>query len=947
MRHFYALLLLCLSLSSFAQNPFIVKTITGTQLEPTSDAQITRHVKPWNGKVFYQGKGTSTQCILVVTDGTTAGTVVVSDLGNAGDVTGVYPAKDFVFVATLKAEVISFSPFVINYTRNLWRSDGTGAGTLLLKAFEATTSTSNTGIFYSDALSAFNYSIEENTLYFGGYESAAGTELWKSDGTVAGTFRVKDIYAGTGGSGPFGFCKAGNTVCFFARDPVNSYQLWKTDGTDAGTQIVKMINPAAQSIAEFYSGYYRGKMYFWANDGTTGAEVWYTDGTAAGTQLLKDIVAGNNATTGSGGMRTDLMFIQDDNYLYFPLERSKYVWRTDGTADGTIQLNTTPLTSAIIAGASAKGKSIYWQDNVTTLYKSNGTPAGTTLVKNNLLQATQLFTYKGAAWLNCRGYANNSDAEPWRSDGTAANTARAFDLYPGSASGIYYSSDPYGYFELNGYLYFFASNAAGRHLFRYLGDMTFNNSIAGGRWRDSANWNSMMPPGITDTVYINAGFIANVDGAKAYSGTLIMQSGSFVNLPASTDSLFINAELKGTVSTGSGAVVLSNTTGDTVKINSTFTGTNVVVNGVASLNANLFVSSSLNVMSSSRLLANNSDVELTGVSSVINASASGYIVTNGTGGLRVQSIGNGARSGTFTFPIGTVNYYNPVYFSNNGTADVFKARVQPGLRNSYSGETPTGSAYNTGAVNATWFITEGTAGGSDATIGLQWNAAQELTAFDRSQSRLGHYTGGSWQLGAPGAASGANPYTWSGSGYSSFSPFGIFNSNATLPLYAVRLSGFRLGNANQCNWTISGTDINKVELETSADGRLFRTLFNAGILLSSGYKDFAGNGGKTFYRLKVTDVQGAVRYSNVIWIDGNKQDGYNIYPALMRASLFVQTNEDGEILQLFAADGRMVLQQRLVRGTNQLLVGNLQGGSYFYKLMKNGVITASGQVVKE
>lgn len=947
MRHLYLLLLLACTLTASAQNPLIVKTVSGTNFEPNTDEVITSRVKPWNGKLFYQGKSSSTQCFLAVTDGTSAGTYLVADLGNAGGINGIFPAKDFVYIATLQSEFVSFSPITINWTRQLWKTDGTAAGTVLLKAFDQTTSTSNTGIFHSDALASVNYSIDGNIMYFNGFESAFGPELWRSDGTIAGTAKVKEIYPGSQGGNPFGFCKVGNVTCFFARDPVNSYQLWKTDGTDAGTQILTMINPSAQSIAEFVSGLYKGKMYFWANDGTTGAEVWYTDGTAAGTKLLKDFIPGNNAFTGSGGSRTDLTFIQDDNYLYFPIERSKYLWRTDGTDAGTIQL-AGPMTSQNIAGAFARGNSLYWLDNTTTLYKTNGTVAGTSQVKNNLLQAVQLYGYKGAAWMGARGYANNSDAEPWRSDGTAANTNRAFDLNPGGAFGIYASSSPSGYFELNGYLYFFATNASGKHLYRYEGDMTFNGSVGGRRWADSSNWNSGMPPGITDTAYIGAGLTANITGTNAYAGTLIMNSGSSLQLTSSSDSLFIHKSLQGTSASGNGVVVLKNFNGDTSFIGSSFTANNINVQGKASVLSDLSVNNNLNLTANARLLSNNANVTLNGASSTVNGDASNYIVTNGTGSLQIQSVGTGGRTGNVIFPIGTSGNYNPVTLSNSGAADAFSARVQEGISVAYTGETPSGGTYSGGAVNATWMIREAVAGGSNATIGLQWNASQELSGFDRSASRLGHYTGGSWQLGAPGNASGSNPYSWSGSGYTSFSPFGILNTNSVLPVYKVSLSIQKEGSRNRLLWTIIADGAETIALERSTDGRQFATVHSSAYSATGSFADAVSAAGNVYYRLKVADSHGSFKYSNTVWVSRDDLSAIAVYPTLFQSSFYVQYNgNEGAVLKLFGGDGSLLLQQMLKAGTNEIFSGKMSKGVIYFQVLEKGKMLKTGQLMKQ
>ena len=92
-------------------------------------------------------------------------------------------------------------------------------------------------------------------LYFGGNDGSntAGRELWKSDGTAAGTVMVKDINPGAEGSdrpstsnqtksGLGEFLTMGATTYFTANDGTNGSELWKTDGTAAGTVMVKDIN---------------------------------------------------------------------------------------------------------------------------------------------------------------------------------------------------------------------------------------------------------------------------------------------------------------------------------------------------------------------------------------------------------------------------------------------------------------------------------------------------------------------------------------------------------------------------------------------------------------------------------------------------------------------------------------------------------------------------------
>ena len=80
-----------------------------------------------------------------------------------------------------------------------------------------------------------------NALYFRADDGTNGEELWKSDGTASGTVMVKDINSGSSGSYPSGLTAVGNTLYFTADDGTNGEELWKSDGTASGTVMVKDI----------------------------------------------------------------------------------------------------------------------------------------------------------------------------------------------------------------------------------------------------------------------------------------------------------------------------------------------------------------------------------------------------------------------------------------------------------------------------------------------------------------------------------------------------------------------------------------------------------------------------------------------------------------------------------------------------------------------------------
>src|SRR5205085_187558 len=88
-----------------------------------------------------------------------------------------------------------------------------------------------------------NLTNVNGTLYFTANDGPHGYELWKSDGTTAGTVLVKDIYLGLYySSNPTNLANVNGTLYFQATDRTHGAELWKSDGTAAGTVLVADIN---------------------------------------------------------------------------------------------------------------------------------------------------------------------------------------------------------------------------------------------------------------------------------------------------------------------------------------------------------------------------------------------------------------------------------------------------------------------------------------------------------------------------------------------------------------------------------------------------------------------------------------------------------------------------------------------------------------------------------
>lgn len=224
---------------------------------------------------------------LVKTDGTTAGTVMVKDI-NPDPYTGSDPSQ-----FTAVGSTLFFAADNGTNGYELWKSDGSEAGTQLVKDINPAGDGLNRFPFDDPAnLTRINFG---GLLYFIADNGTDGVELWKSNGTGAGTTMVEDINP-AGDSSPQMFTIMGGFLYFVADDGTHGFELWRTDGTT--TEMVKDVNPGPPGM-DGGSGFYgkvfavlNGLLYFAADNGTVGAELWSTNGTEAGTTLVADINPG-------------------------------------------------------------------------------------------------------------------------------------------------------------------------------------------------------------------------------------------------------------------------------------------------------------------------------------------------------------------------------------------------------------------------------------------------------------------------------------------------------------------------------------------------------------------------------------------------------------------------------------------------------------------------------
>ncbi len=314
------------------------------------------------------------------------------------------------------------------------------------------------------------------TVYFSASDGLQGLELWKTDGTAAGTVRITDLCPGSCDSLPRNLTVFGGSIVFSADDGAHGFEPWITDGTTAGTHIILDAVPGLAGSTPNLFRPLAGKLIYTASDFAAGQELWTTDGTVGGTQRLVDVRPG---PTGSSPvlwrvLGTDLLFEANDGI------HGAELWATDGSAAGTrLVLDIAPGAGAALPGLTpvpggleffaVLGSRLFFaaSDGTTglELWATDGTAAGTSRVADvnpGTGDSTPNDFEPLGSTLLFRANDGTSGPELWRTDGTGAGTVRVADLNAGSSG-----SSPYELTSFGGAIYFHADDGVhGRELWK-------------------------------------------------------------------------------------------------------------------------------------------------------------------------------------------------------------------------------------------------------------------------------------------------------------------------------------------------------------------------------------------------------------------------------------------------------------------------------------------------
>lgn len=377
---------------------------------------------PLNGEFLfgYQPGAEYDTPSLGLTDGTDAGTAIFVTLPNEG-LAANGPPQLYNILSLGSRALLAYSPAGPT-ERQLWSTDGTAAGTIDLSASGIDDSRLDPGgllaggrlvfiglgdIEVTDGTVSGSFQLKAGPL--GGSadyhlaslgsivvfsiesgpnfnDASGGDQLWRTDGTVAGTVLVTDLPTVSSYAGMSGSLSLGTKALFAYADGAEPLlpSLWVTDGTAAGTfQLPGVTNPQFGVAAN-------GRVFLIAAEGLV-----VSDGTVGGTEVIAPKSLGPNGfgpTTIMASMGNDVIFAAatptslNDPYIY---GAPNQLWVTDGTAAGTRLVETLPqqIVTMSSLGDRVVFTSVVGAGNLA-YWSTDGTVAGTTFLVDQVTGST-------------------------------------------------------------------------------------------------------------------------------------------------------------------------------------------------------------------------------------------------------------------------------------------------------------------------------------------------------------------------------------------------------------------------------------------------------------------------------------------------------------------------------------------------------------------------------
>lgn len=402
----------------------------------------------WNGEVVFAANNGTQGAELWRSDGTPGGTILVRNIRSGSDSSNPAGFHDW-------DGVVYFAANNGDDGRELWKTEGSNGDTVMVKNIDDAAG-SDPGDFVE----------HRSLLYFAATTTTHGRELWSTNGTGGGTTRRTDLNAATLSTNPELLTVAGTTMYFAGTTVATGRELYAVEN-DGDVVLLANINSAADSrIANLTA--LDSVLVFSAEDTSAGNEPWKSGGTSGSTSRLANIDPTSSGSNPQNFARLGsiVLFAADD------ADRGMELWKTNGTSGGTAFVkNIRPSSDdSNPTGFGASGGVAFFQANDGTngreLWITDGTGSNTEMVKNINPAGhsdPEHITSIGDGIVAFVADDGTNGRELWISDGTAEGTFRVSDIGAGTA-------DPdIDHLEFSGGILYFAATdtTAGRELWKY------------------------------------------------------------------------------------------------------------------------------------------------------------------------------------------------------------------------------------------------------------------------------------------------------------------------------------------------------------------------------------------------------------------------------------------------------------------------------------------------
>lgn len=379
-----------------SQNSVLLKDIIPTNFGGSS----FRYYTDFNGEVFFEVTDAFTNAKgLWKTDGTTAGTRLVKSIfaiPGRGEKYSVAGDKFFFFGNG------NPSSFGIG----LWVSDGTEAGTEFLKNF---------------AINSGQFTVFNEELFFRG-DDGSGFGLWKSDGTLDGTTKLADIPKPINATYyPSQLQVVGDKLFFMSGDSQDPNKLWVSDGSKNGTEVLIDFDTNSAFVQKIttYNDKFLLSIISRSGPNTVNPDLYISDGTPSGTQINSKINSG-------------FYIFKNEIYTSIVENDSFYLSKYDPIENRIVKLIPEGLHELKIWDFAEVNDNLYlvcdlrrtpniYQDGI---WVTDGTEGGAKRIAPQKfeLESKEIISFNEKIYFSGTGSGSNDKRQLWVSDGTEQGT---------------------------------------------------------------------------------------------------------------------------------------------------------------------------------------------------------------------------------------------------------------------------------------------------------------------------------------------------------------------------------------------------------------------------------------------------------------------------------------------------------------------------------------------